>query len=469
MALPKSLSFVDIETTGLSSTHNRIIELGVIRVDNEEITKEFTSLINPGTNRIDPFIQEMTGITYEELENAPSFYDIKDEIREILDGSIFVAHNVRFDYGFLRNEFKRVGVKYSSKHFCSVKLARILYPTLPRYGLDKIIENFDLKIKNRHRAYDDAKVVFDFYNLSKENIDEKKFETAVSTVLKKTTLPVSISPKIISNLPEAPGVYIFYGNSGMPLYIGKSINIKERVLSHFSNDFNNPTDMKIYQQAIDIESIETAGELGALLLESKLIKEKQPLFNRKLRDSRNMQILLKKVDRNGFNSLEIKELRNLEISQINNLLGVFKSLKMLKEYVYEISKSNKLCPKLLNLKKGKGSCFYYHLGICKGACIGKENSIRYNLRFDEGFYSKKVKPWKFDGAIGIKEVGSFSELHLVDNWCYLGSFKSDFENIKDLRKEYIFDYDNYKILSKYILDSKNMRKFTLINLEQFIS
>jgi DNA polymerase III subunit epsilon len=463
MALPKSLSFVDIETTGLSASHNRIIELGIIRVDEDRVIKEFNSLINPETARIDPFIQDMTGITLEELERAPSFYELKDEISETLADSVFVAHNVRFDYGFIRNEFKRVGMRYSSKHFCSVKLARILYPTLPRYGLDKIIENFNIQIKNRHRAYDDARVVFDFYNLSKSSLNSNVFEDAVATVLKKTTLPVSISPETIDSLPDAPGVYIFYGDSGMPLYIGKSINIRERVISHFSNDLNSPTDMKLYQQAIDIESIETAGELGALLLESKLIKEKQPLFNRKLRDSRKMQILLKRTDMNGYSTVSFKELGNLESKEINNILGVFKSKKLLNEYVYGVAKEKQLCPKLLGMEKGKGSCFYFHLGTCKGACIGKEKSISYNMRFDEGFYSKKVKPWKFKGAIGIKELGEISEMHIVDNWCYLGSLKSEFENIKELNQNYIFDYDTYKILSKFILNPKNIRK--IVNLK----
>lgn len=181
--LPTKLSFVDIETTGTSIFSDRIIEICILRVENNHLVREFSTLVNPET-RIDPFIEKYTGISSEELEDAPLFYKIKDEILEHLSESIFVAHNVRFDYGFVRNEFSRVGLKFSSKHLCTVKLARLLYPGFKRYNLDSLIERHQLEIKSRHRAYDDTKAIWDFYKKSYDSIDSKKFIKAINIVLR---------------------------------------------------------------------------------------------------------------------------------------------------------------------------------------------------------------------------------------------------------------------------------------------
>lgn len=459
--LPNSLCFVDLETSGLNASYNRIIEIGILKVVDGELVKEFKSLVNPQTY-IDPFIENMTGINPQALERAPIFDEIKDEISYILEDSVFVAHNVRFDYGFLRNEFKRAGVKYSSKHFCTVKLARLLYPNQKRYNLDSIIENFNIKCENRHRAFDDAKVLWEFYQKAQSAIKPELFEQAIGIVMKKPSLPMHLSEDILDNLPENPGVYIFYGENGAVLYIGKSINIRDRVLSHFSNDHLSSTDMKLSREIRSIECIETAGELGALLLESTLIKEQKPLFNRLLRESRKMPILLKTIDANGFNSVEIKELDLIDINEIENILGVFKSLKQTKEFLHRVAKEYSLCPRLLGLVKGKGLCFYYHLNQCKGACNGLENSLKYNLRFDEGFYNKKIRPWRFDAPIIIKELGDKEESHLVDKWCYLGSIKDESFDLKELKKEYRFDFDTYKILNKFIMDPRNEKKIKVL-------
>jgi DNA polymerase III subunit epsilon len=462
MALPNSLCFVDLETSGLNAGYNRIIEIGLLKVVDGELVKEFKTLVNPETH-VDPFIESMTGIRTEDLENAPLFDEIKDELLYLLEDSVFVAHNVRFDYGFIRNEFKRVGVKFSSKHFCTVKLARLLYPNQKRYGLDSIIENFGIKCENRHRAFDDAKVLWEFYQKSQKTIKKELFEQAIDFVLKRPALPSSISQDYVDSLPETPGVYIFYGENGVVLYIGKSVNIRDRVMSHFTNDHLSSTDMKISQQIKSIEYIETAGELGALLLESTMIKKHQPLFNRMLRESRKMPILLRTVNAEGYSTIEIKELDRIDTSEIDKVLGVFRTMKQAKDFLYKVAKEYKLCPKVLGLEKGKGACFYYYLQQCSGACTKKVDSLRYNLKFDEGFYKRKIRPWMFNGPIVIKETGDREEAHVIDKWCYLGSIKNEFENLSELEKEYRFDYDTYKILNKFIMDPKNQRKIRFIN------
>lgn len=458
--LPSKICFVDTETTGTSALAGRIIEIGIIRMENGKKVREFKSLINPGRN-IDPFITDLTGITNKDLENAPSFYEIKDEIADILNDSVFVAHSVRFDYGFIRNEFKRNGSSFSSKYFCTVKLARLLYPNEKRYNLDSIIEKFGFTCKNRHRAYDDAKVLFDFFKKAKKEIKKDLFEQAVMIAMKRPTTPINIPVEDLENLPENPGVYIFYGENGSILYIGKSINLRDRILSHFSNDHLSLTDMKISREIRSIETIETAGELGALLLESTMIKKHQPIFNRMLRESKKMPILLRKIDENGFNTVEVRELDSIEIKELDKILGVFRTDKQAKDFLYTVAKEYHLCPRLLGLEKGKGLCFYYHLKECLGACGGKELNLKYNLRFEEGFYSKKIRPWNFESPILIREEGEKSEAHVIDKWCYLGSIKNEFD-LEEIERIYRFDFDTYKILNRFILDPKNQKKITIL-------
>lgn len=455
------ICFVDLETTGTNARYNRVIEIGILKVKNNKVVKKYKQLVNPET-RIDPFIERLTGITQRDVENAPTFQQIKEDVLEILKDSIFVAHNVRFDYGFLRNEFKRHEINFKSRHFCTVKLARLLYPGKRKYNLDSLISDFNIKCKSRHRAYDDAKVLWEFYKIAQKDIEGEKFTQALNIALKRPSIPISISQETLDNLPETTGVYVFYGDNGLPLYIGKSVNIKDRVLSHFSSDHLSSTDMKISQQVKSIQTIETAGELGALLLESTLIKKEQPLFNQQLRNARKMTILVKTATKEGYNTVEIKQLDAISVEEIPSILGVFRSLRELKDFLYESAKDHKLCPKILKLEKGKGHCFYYHLNQCNGACRNEESVLKYNLRFDEAFYKRKIRPWSFEKPIVIRETGEKEEHFVIDKWCYLGSIKNDFERLDDLNKEYVFDYDTYKILSRFIYNPKNLRKITIL-------
>lgn len=446
--LPGSICFVDIETTGTSAAYNRIIEIGIVKILDGKRVYQYKQLINPEAH-IDPFIEKLTGITTTELENAPIFPQVADEIYEILKDSVFVAHNVRFDYGFLKNEYRRMNKTFKLKHFCTVKLARLLYPNLGRFNLDRIIENFNIKIKNRHRAFDDALVLYNFYKIAQNEIEKTTFENAVNIALKRPTVPLNLNQSELDNLPESPGVYKFYGKDNLVLYIGKSINIHDRVLSHFSNDYISSTDMKIAREITRIETIQTKSELEALLLESTLIKKDQPIFNKRLRYARKMTILIKEIDNNGYNRIAIADIEQISIEQIENIMGVFKSVKEAKNFLYEASSMYALCPLLLNLEKSVSTCFSFQLDKCLGACVKKELNIKYNLRFDEAFYSKKIRKWKFDGPIILREKRNSKEGFVIDKWCLLGKINSDLEDT-ELIKEYRFDLDTYKILTRYL-------------------
>lgn len=390
MLFNKPLCFVDIETTGTSVTHDRIIEVGMLKVVDNEIVDTYESLINPNAH-VSPFITSITGIAPSDLEDAPSFEAIYPEIYKFLEGSIFVAHNARFDYGFIRQEFARFEITYNSPLLCTVRLSRLLYPRYKRHNLDSIIERFNINCERRHRALDDSKVMFEFFTQAQQSFPIETIEKAVNTILKKSSIPLNVSNAILDDLPQTPGVYIFYGESEIPLYVGKSTNIRNRVMSHFTSDGKSTKEMNIAQQLRRVETIETAGELGALIKESRLIKEMQPTYNRMLRAKREITVLTKQTDENGYDRVKIESLTAIGHDQLEQILAVCKTKRQAKELLANLCKEYELCENLIGVSKGTGSCFSSKLGICKGACSKKELPIKYNMRFFTGIFCNQNK------------------------------------------------------------------------------
>lgn len=459
--LPQKLAFVDIETTGLGVTHDRIIEIGILRVEENKLVKTFQSVINP-EGFVSPFSLQLTGITEEELAKAPTFYEVMEDISDMLEDCVFVAHNVRFDYGFIRNEFKRYEKSYSSKHFCTVRLSQYLFPSERKHNLDAIIERFHISCTNRHRAFDDAKVLWEFYQKLQNNIDKDLLEKALSNGLKKPAVPLKISEESLNSLPEKPGVYIFYGENNTPLYVGKSVNIRERVMSHFSNDYLSTKEMNIAQQIQNIKTFTTSGELGALLKESQLVKEMQPLYNRQLRITKKLVLARKRIDGKGYPSITLETVDNINPDNLNTILGVFKSKKQAKDFLIPLVKEYNLCEKLLSLEKTSSTCFAYRLGVCKGACAGEESPLAYGIRFTEAFSRNCIKPWPFATPIVICEKNEFdrtAEYFVVNKWCLLYQYnETEFTTIETNTKDYAFDLDTYKLLVRFIEDKKNWSK-----------
>lgn len=455
------LAFVDIETTGGRVNYDRIIEIGIVRVENGEIAKTYSTLLNPETY-LSPFIAQMTGISSQELEKAPLFEDIIETVQETLSDCIFVAHNVRFDYGFIRNEFRRHGYTYSSKHFCTAKLSRTLFPQHRHHNLDSIMERFNLRCEHRHRALDDAKVTFEFFKGAVNRFSEDTVNSVLKMIVKKPSIPSGLPQKQVESLPTTPGVYIFYGDDGLPLYIGKSVNIRDRVFSHFNEDYNSSREMSICQQMKSIEAIQTAGELGALFKESMLIKEMQPIYNRQLRIKKRMLIGFLDSDKNGYYRIDLQEVDFIDPENIDRVLGVFKSRKQAREHMRAMVKEFGLCEKLLDIEKGSGPCFSYKLQWCKGACCGKETPEEYNERFMRAFEDTRIEPWPFEGAIAIEERDERTHLRqtfVVDKWCLVGNYTADGEGGENIvTRDREFDLDTYKILSRFVKSPKAVYK-----------
>ena len=486
--LPQKLAFVDIETTGTRSSFDRIIEVGIVRVEDNKIVKTYQTLINPQTH-IPQEIVMLTGITAKDLEEAPTFREVADDILEALQDAFFVAHNVRFDYSFLKYEFKRREITFSPKHFCTVRLSRALFPRAKHHNLDSLIKRFQISCEKRHRALADAQVLFEFYQKIQSLFPLEKIAEAINIGLKRPTIPLSLSLSDLESLPELPGVYIFYGEGNVPLYIGKSINIRDRVLSHFSNDMRSMLDAKISQQIKRVETILTAGELGALFLESDLIKRLMPLYNRKLRTKKQLTVIKSKKDAAGFATAYHDTVTDEEIAQMHtaisqeselmdsfldtkskasaSVVGFFRSSRQAKDYLYQMAKEHGLCEKLLGLEKTKGPCFGYRLGRCKGACVREEKPLFYNLRFAGAFSHTRIGSWPFPGPIVIEETDYLTNKtdHLiVDRWCFLGSVVADENgNLNEIRRDYAFDLDMYKILRQYLRSPKNVKRIKLLS------
>ncbi len=467
-SLPDKICFVDIETTGCSLQGDRIIEIGILRVEEGKIVKTYSSLINPQCH-IAPEIELLTGITGVDVESAPSFYELKQDIKEILDDAVFVAHNVRFDYSFLKSEFKRYDIEFNPKQFCTVKLSRALFPQFRHHNLDSLIERHGFEMKRRHRAFDDAKILWDFYQLIQKNFEPEVILSAIAKAMKRPTVPLNLAIEYIENLPDDPGVYIFYGENNLPLYIGKSVSIKKRVMNHFSSDHRSSIELKIAQQVKHIETVVTAGELGALLKEAYLIKQMQPLYNRKLRQKHKM-VAIKSVEAaQGYGTIELIDANEIDVENLDSIIGVFKSRKAAQSFLLNKCKEHGLCERWLGLENTKGSCFQYRLGNCKGACAGKELPVMYNFRYTAAFYASRFQKWPYSTPVIIKELGKVegkSEAFILDKWCYLGSVRDEGQSRDvEMKKELEFDLDTYKILQSFIKHKKGIA-ISPINVEQ---
>ncbi len=463
------LTIVDIETTGSRVVCDRIIEIGILRVEKGAIVKKYQTLLNPQMY-ISPFISDFTGITQRDLQHAPTFEDVKEDIFSFFEDSYFVAHNVRFDYGFIKNEFKRFGITFTSKYFCSAKLSRLLFPQHRHHNLDSIIERFRLDCKNRHRAYDDAKVIYDFFHAIANTVESQAVQEALEKLFVRPSVPTAITSQI-ENLPESPGIYMFYDAQNLPLYVGKSTNIKSRVISHFTNDYTSSKEMNLCQQVEKIDFQMTHGELGALFMESSMIKEMQPMFNRALRRVHKLTLLRLVTDKSGYFSVEMETVDTITPQDTDSILGIFKSTKQAKSFLDQVCKDYHLCGKLLKLEKTKGACFMHKLEICQGACVGKESVEEYNTRFIQGFDATRIQVWPFSGPVAIMERQvDAGEAFIVDHWCLVGKIIFDnYNNPSFSSVNYLFDFDIYKILLRYLRNKSNYSNIRVMKKEELNS
>lgn len=448
--------YVDIETTGIGHRTSSIIEIAVIRVENNVIVDTFQALINPGSP-IPYHITQLTGITTNDVQDAPYFHNIADRLSEILAGAIFIAHNVRFDYSFIKRQLGLCNIQYNPRMLCSVRMSRALYPQEKKHNLQSIITRFKLSAKKRHRAYDDALAVKQFLEIAFNQHGDEAFTVAATKQLRHKSAPPNIKMGEFDFIPNGPGVYTFYDQQNVPIYIGKSITLRRRVMSHFAQDTADDKEMKLSLNTHRVSYIESANELEALLLESRMIKEHLPIYNRKLRRQKSMYVLTKQLTDTGHAKVVALETKTEEINPDNSIYGVFASRSQAKNALENIQKTFDLCPKLLGLEKTKGACFKYQLRKCRGACINLEEAHRYNARFEIAFEHNKIAHWPYGSPIIVEHGDRIADKKLViDNWSVVGEIHTDEgcePNFKRLNMN--FDIDSYKIIRSYLMQKKN--------------
>lgn len=441
------LAFVDLETTGGAAADDRITEVGIIEVDADGV-REWSTLVNPGMP-IPPFIQSLTGITNAMVADAPSFAAVAGDIAARLADRVFIAHNARFDYGFLKNEFRRTGHEFHPPVLCTVRLSRKLFPGFARHNLDSLVERHRLNVTERHRALGDAQLIWQFWQKLHDEHTVDAIEEAMAKLLSRPTVPSKLDPLQIESIPSSHGVYLFYGENDLPLYIGKSNDLRRRVLAHFSGDHMSAREQQMSQQIERVEWHETPGELGALLLEAKLVKELKPAYNRQLRQ--NEEVCSWRLLPNKGRLLPVLTTTDdLFFGYDPNLYGLFVSSRKAGDALRAIADAHMLCHVLLGLEKGKAgkACFASQVGKCSGACAGRESLASHNERVAAALEGWRLQPWPFRGAIAIREGDA---LHIVDCWAYLGTVKTLDDAATLLRQSQPrFDRDVYQILQRWL-------------------
>ena len=439
------VAFVDVETTGGQPGGNRIIDIGIVAATGGKLEFEWSSLINPG-RAIPPSIQHYTGISDEMVRAAPFFEDIVDEIAARLDGRLFVAHNARFDYGFVRAEFRRLARKFSSRVACTVRLSRRLHPEMPAHNLDAVIEHHGLKVATRHRALPDAQVLWRYWNVLQAQRAIDELDEVLREITSLKSLPAHLPSSLPDELPETPGVYRFYGEGDALLYIGKANNIRQRVLSHWQGAARDSRARRLTELTRRVDWIETAGELGALLTEARLVRECKPLYNRQLRGSR--QVFTWVVADDGA-APRLSPLDQLPLSfESSAAFGLYRNEAEARRALTALARDESLCLKVLGLERAKGSCFAYQLKHCKGACVGAEPLRQHAVRLKISMASQRVRSWDFPGPIGLREVGENGreQLHIVDEWRHVATLEAGAAWPSGRRKP--FDLDVYRILAR---------------------
>jgi DNA polymerase-3 subunit epsilon len=443
-------AIIDIETTGGSPRLEKITEIAIYQHDGTQITGEYVSLVNPERN-IPYYITNLTGITNEMVENAPKFYEIAKKIVELTEGRTFVAHNARFDYSFIREEFKSLGFNYRRSLLDTVTLSRKLLPGHRSYSLGNICNDLQISINGRHRAYGDAFATVKLFEiLMKKDMELKECGSNLIRNTKLSKLNPNLDLSKIERIPEEPGVYYFYNEKHDLIYIGKSRNLHQRINTHLSNNTTNRS-MEMRDMISDIDWELTGSELIALLKESFEIKKNKPVYNRAQRRTGFSWGIFRFTDDNGYINYRFGPTNGDEVP-----VSVLTSKERARSKLESMVEKYRLCQKLSGLYDTDGACFHHQVGICQGACCGKESPEEYNQRAgkasDEFTFSMrnffiidrgrdneercavKIQNGKFTGYgyFNINEMGfGLSAVHECITKC------SDNHDIQSILKQYL--------------------------------
>jgi DNA polymerase-3 subunit epsilon len=464
--LDRTLVFLDLETTGASPSFDRITEIGLVEVDRGDYIGEWSSLVNPGRG-IPTAIQQLTGITDDMVRDAPPFAELAELLHRRLEGKVLVAHNARFDHGFLSTEFRRLGMRYQPEILCTVKLSRRLFPQHPRHNLDSVIERHGLACDRRHRALGDAQVLWQFAREIQIDPGSEAVSCAVEDLLRKPRLPPALPPHMLDEVPETPGTYVVYGAQGIPLFVGKSMNLSSRISAHFNGESTSARDRRIATEATHIEWSAAAGELGVSIRHAALVARLHPTLNRRRRLPQ-AHYLFRWDPVDGPGTPQLVDSTDVAFRDPAGLYGPFRSHRVALNAMRDLADAHGLCHFAVGIEQGgAGPCLGRRLNHCKGLCMGAETRIAHAMRMTQALHAWRLHPWPFAGRIGIRErdpVSGHSEVHLFERWRHLGSYDSAEALEEGLagKHEPCFDLETYRLLRRLLEDKP--RSIELVHL-----
>ena len=442
----RALAVIDVQVTGLHPQQDCIWEIAVLLVDDGAVVARHAWLLRP-LSGLPATVSRLSGVLPAELAGQPCFADIADELARCLEGRVVVGHNLRVAHAFLRRGFASAGLRVRYRQLCTLQLARTAWPGLTSHSLDALCEAQGIRRFFRHRASPDAEAVWQLLPALVAQVPPEQ----LARQLRKAAVPRFLSAERLQAIPARPGVYYFYGENQALLYIGKSRNLRQRVHSHFQNDHHSRRSLQMAQQVRDIRVQPTAGELGALLLESAEVKRLLPLYNRQLRRQRD---LLTWVLIPGAEGLQ-PELQTVGRSIIESgSVGLFRSRRQAQAWLRSEASRHQLCLRVLGLERGDGACFATQLGACRGACRGLEPRETHDARLFAACEQLRIASWPWSGPVALVERDleqNLCQWHVLDQWRHLATV-DDPALINAARQQpaQAFSLDAYHILLSHL-------------------
>ena len=444
----RALAVVEVKTTGVHPARDAIWELAIIQVDAEGcVAERLHWLFEPGV-ALPPQLLSLSGLHPLELSGQPRIDSEARAIADAIRGRVLMGHNLRFSLAFLRRvlpDWKTL----RPPQLCTLRLARATLPQLASAGFDALCAHFGITRFFRDRAVPDAEAVLTLA----QHLLQEVAPTTLGQQLRSAARPPLLAAERFAQLPE----HYFLGDGGAQLYVGKSRNLRRRVMSHFQNDHRDRRSLQMVQQIRDVQLAVTAGELGALLFESAEIKRLQPLYNRRLRKQRE---LLTWALAGEPGELHIELLQHHALRPGLRHVGLFRSRHQARQWLLEQARERRLCLRVLGLEEGEGACFAYQLGRCAGACCGEEPRSAHDRRLLAGAERLQTQAWPWNGPVALverDEQHGLTQWHVLDQWRHLGTV-DQLEHAQPLlaARRGGFNLDTYHILLGHLRRHPNM-------------
>ncbi|MBD0297625.1 MAG: GIY-YIG nuclease family protein [Flavisolibacter sp.] len=443
-------AIVDIETTGSYAAANGIIEISIQIFDGEQVVETYETLINPNQN-IPRYIQAFTGINNEMVQEAPRFEEVAEKVFTLLQGNIFVAHNVNFDYSFLKNHLAFYGYTLNCKKLCTIRLARQIFPGFPSYSLGNICHSLGINMMNRHRAGGDASATVTLFRMLLENDKNGVIATAIHRNSKEQVLPPNVPKEHFEQLPTTPGVYYFLDEKGKVIYVGKAKNIRQRVNNHFSNNSDSRQKQNFLRYTYAINFQQTATELMAAILESTEIKRLWPIFNYAQKKPEDVYGIFVYEDQNGYMRLAIEKKR-----KNNHPVYTFHYKVDGHGVIRKLMKEFNLCPKLCFMQTDHEQCQGMIEQHCYGACEKKESAPDYNNRVLSAIASLTRRPSYLVLDKGLSEEEISCIMVVQGSFFGMGYLPKNMEQITEATiAEYIKPYKENSYIRTLLLTHLN--------------